>query len=140
MGYEIKTKTTSDSPLDFINSLENEQRKKDSLTLLTLFEEATGEKPKLWSNSIVGYGSYDYVSKSGCKGTWMRTGFSPRKSNMTIYIMTGFNAYEEELKKLGKFKHTVSCLNVNKLDDIDLIVLKKIIKADMKEMKKRYPK
>ena len=143
MGYEAKTKASKKDALQFIQGIENKRRKEDASLLLKIFAEITKEKPILWSsgigNGIIGYGKYDYVSKSGCKGTWMKTGFSPRKSNLVVYIMTGFKKYEELIKKLGKHKTSVSCLYLNKLDDIDLEILKQLIAKDYQLMCEKYP-
>jgi hypothetical protein len=96
-------------------------------------------EPKMWGPSIIGFGKYHYKSeRSSQEGDWPLTGFSPRKAGLSIYIMSGFKAYQKELKELGKFKHSVSCLYVNKLEDISLSVLKKMIKKDIEVMKKRY--
>ncbi len=136
---ELKTKKNKGSVSKFVNSVQNEQRRKDAKELLKIFKDATGLKPSLWGTSIIGYGSYHYKSeRSTQEGDWPLTGFSPRKANMTVYIMTGFKKYKGDLKKLGKFKTSVSCLYFNKLSDIDTKILKKIIKADLKEMKKRH--
>ena len=143
MGYEAKTRASKKDILKFIENIENRRKKEDSLLLLKNFAEITKEKPILWSsgigNGIIGYGKYNYVSKSGCKGSWMKTGFSPRKSNLVIYIMTGFKKYEEITKKLGKYKTSVSCLYLNKLADVDLEILKQLIAKDYQLMCKKYP-
>jgi len=137
---EIKTKVTQKSITAFIKSVENVERKKDSLALLKLFKEATGFTPKLWGTSIIGYGSYHYESqKSTQKGDWPLTGFSPRKQNLTIYIMPGFKEHGELMEKLGKFKTSVSCLYIKRLSDVDTKVLVTFIKCSVKDMKKRYP-
>lgn len=136
---EIKTKVTKQSVSTFIKNVENIEHQKDSKQLLKMFKDATGYAPKLWGNSIIGYGSYHYEStKSTQKGDWPLTGFSPRKQNMTIYIMPGFKEYGDLLKKLGKYKHTGSCLYIKRLSEIDTKVLTTLIKRSVKEMKKRY--
>lgn len=143
MAYEAKTKISKQNPLLFIQKLENENRKKEALVLLDIFANITKEKPVLWSSGIgagiIGYGSYSYVSKSNCRGTWMKTGFALRKSNLVIYIMTGFQKYSHLTKKLGKYKTGVSCLYLNKLADVDLQVLKEIIAKDYSLMCEKYP-
>ena len=125
---ELKTKPTDDDVLAFLNSIEHEQRKKDCLTLLPLFEALTGEPPKLWGKTVVGFGSYHYKYKTGREGDWYATGFSPRKQNLTIYIMPGFDRYDALMSQLGKFKTGVSCLYVKKLADINLDVLNTLVK------------
>ena len=136
---ELKTKENDQDVMAFIESLENQSRKNDCLTLLPIMEEITGEKAKMWGGSIIGFGNYHYKYKSGREGDWMVTGFSPRKANFTIYIMPGFSKYQKILDKLGKHKTSVSCLYVKKLEDIDLKLLKKLIDESVKDMKKLYP-
>jgi hypothetical protein len=134
---EIKTKVNKKSPRTFIAKVKNEQRKKDALALLKIFKKATGLTPKMWGDSIIGYGSYHYKSeRSSQEGDWPLTGFSPRKRNMSIYIMPGFGKYKSLLKKIGKYKNSVSCLYINKLSDIDTKILEAIIKDSVKEMKR----
>lgn len=136
---ELKTKKTKASVGDFLSSVKDERRREDGRRLLGIFKEVTGMKPAMWGTSIIGFGSYHYESeRSAQKGDWPLTGFSPRKANLTIYIMPGFKTYGALLKKLGKHKKSVSCLYVNKLSDIDVPTLKKIIKESVKDMKKRH--
>lgn len=133
---ELKTKKNEASVTDFIESVADEAKKQDSFKLLEIFKEATGDEPKMWGASIVGYGSYHYKSsRSTQEGDWPLTGFSPRKQSITIYIMPGFDKYKKELAQLGKYKTSVSCLYIKKLADVDLDVLKKIITDSAKVMK-----
>ncbi|MBD3328820.1 DUF1801 domain-containing protein [Candidatus Peregrinibacteria bacterium] len=137
---ELKTKENNKNVVTFINELDDETKKSDSKKLLKIFEETTGYKPKMWGASIIGYGSYHYKSeRSSQEGDWPLTGFSPRKANISIYIMPGFKKYEKLLTKLGKHKtSTGSCLYIKKLDDIDEAILKKIIDQSVKDMKNKY--
>jgi hypothetical protein len=137
---ELKTKKNKTSVTQFIKTVDDTVKRKDCNELLKIFKETTGEKPAMWGASIVGFGSYYYKSeRSSQKGNWFLTGFSPRKQNISIYIMAGFVEYKDLLKKLGKFKVSGgSCLYVKKLSDIDVSILKKLIKESVKEMKKRY--
>lgn len=136
---QIKTKKTSKSVQAFIGRLENEQKRRDSLALLDLFQKTTRQKPALWGGSIIGFGQFHYKSdRSAQEGDWPLTGFSPRKQNISIYIMPGFDKLGPWLKKLGKHKTSVSCLYINKLDDVDLDILKTIISQGYTAMKKRY--
>lgn len=136
---ELKTKATKASVSAFLKAVEPEERRKDALALRTLFEEVTGEKPVLWGTSIVGFGSYHYKSKrSSQEGDWPLTGFSPRKQNLTLYIMPGFTEYGELMEKLGTYTTGASCLYAKRLSDIDTTVLKKLIKRSVADMKKRY--
>lgn len=136
---ELKTKVSNASVGAFIKSVEDSQKQKDCRALLTIFKEATREKPKLWGDSIIGFGSYHYESKrSAQKGDWPLTGFSPRKQNLTLYIMPGFKLYGDLMEKLGTYKTSVSCLYIKKLTDIDVAVLSKLIKRSVVDMKKQY--
>lgn len=136
---ELKTKVTKTSVASFLKTIEEKEKREDSQILLRLFTEITGEKAKLWGTSIVGFGSYHYEStRSKQKGDWPLIGFSPRKANLTIYIMPGFKEYGEILKDLGKYKTSVGCLYIKRLSDIDISVLKKLIKRSYSDMKKKY--
>ncbi|TQV73690.1 DUF1801 domain-containing protein [Aliikangiella marina] len=125
---ELKTRKNNTSVTSFLNSVENEKRRKDAKQILKMMKDITGEKAVMWGTSMVGFGSYDYKYASGREGTWMRIGFSPRKANTTLYIMNGFSQYNELLSQLGKYKTGKSCLYINKLEDVDIEVLKKMIK------------
>ncbi len=128
----IKTKPTAASVEDFINNIKSEQKRKDSFVLLEMFKKASGEDPVLWSNSIIGFGNKRYKSPtSGREVDWMKTGFSPRATNLTVYLITGIQENAGALKKLGKHKLGGGCLYINKLDDIDLKVLKQIINTSL---------
>ena len=135
---ELKTKPTRKSVKKFIDGVENARRKADALVLLELFEEVTGKPAVIWGESIVGFGRYKYHYPSGQKGIWPVTGFSPRKQNLSIYIMPGFSQYQPLLDKLGKHKHSVSCLYINKLADVDLSILRELIVASVAEMESLY--
>ncbi len=124
----IKTKPTSASVEDFINSVQHEQKRKDSFVLLELMNKLTGEKPILWSNSIIGFGIKRYKSPAtGREVDWLRIGFSPRKANISLYIGVGVKEHAAALKKLGKHKTSGGCLYINKLEDIDIKILKSMI-------------
>ncbi|MDP2671202.1 MAG: DUF1801 domain-containing protein [bacterium] len=134
---ELKTKVNDASVRDFLNAVPEEIKRKDSFKLLEIFEEVTGERPKMWGPSIVGFGQYHYKSeRSAQEGDWPLTGFSPRKQNLTLYIMLGLDD-PNLLAKLGKHKTSKGCLYINKLSDVDGSVLKKIIEHNLQEMKKR---
>ncbi len=131
---EIKTKKNNASVEDFINSLPNERRREDAKKLLAIYNEVLGIEPSMWGTSIIGYGSYHYKSeRSRQEGDWPLAGFSARKQSMTLYIMCGLNNYERLLSKLGKYKVTVSCLYINKLEDVNLDVLKELIKVSYED-------
>lgn len=136
---ENKTQPTATLVTEFIQQLDNPKRQTDALILLNLFNDVTGWEPVMWGSSIVGYGEYTYTLANGKQGIFMRTGFSPRKQNMTLYIMAGFNQKQHLVEKLGKHKTGKSCLYVNKLEDVDLNIVEELIKADLAIMKERYP-
>ncbi|HVT00751.1 MAG TPA: DUF1801 domain-containing protein [Patescibacteria group bacterium] len=140
---ELKTKVTTQDPKDFLNTIEPEEKRKDALKLLEMFENITGEKAVMWGGSIVGFGKYHYKSKkSSQEGDWMLVGFSPRKANLTLYIMHGNNESEALLKKLGKHKTSGGmggCLYINKLSDVDLDTLTKLVEKSYQFMKNNNP-
>lgn len=135
---ELKTGKNNGSVNKFLESVENIQRKKDALKVLNLMKKVTGEEPKMWGSSIIGFGQYHYKYDSGREGDWFKTGVSPRKQNLSIYIMAGFDKYSQLLTKLGKFKTGKSCLYINKLEDVDIKILEKLILESLKYMTKKY--
>jgi len=135
---ELKTNETKLSVTKFIGKVEDDQKCQDSQAILKLMKQVTKEEPKMWGGSMVGFGSYHYKYDSGREGDWFLTGFSPRKQNLTIYIMPGFDKYDSLMKKLGKHKTGKSCLYISKLEDVDTKVLKELIKQSFQYMKKKY--
>ena len=133
---ELKTKVTDASVVEFLNTFKDDPRRQDCFTILELMRNATGSKPKMWGSSIIGFGNYHYVYDSGREGDWFLTGFSPRKQNLTLYVMGGFAQYDTLLKKLGKYKTGKSCLYINKLQDIDLPALRKLIGQSVKHARR----
>ena len=131
---ELKTKENDASVTSFLNGVENKTRRTDSFTLLEIMHEITGESPKMWGESIIGFGTYHYVYASGREGDWMRVGFSPRKQALTLYLSYGFTGKEELISKLGKFKTGKGCLYLKKLEDVDLATLKELIQISFEEM------
>lgn len=127
----LKTQPNDGNVLDFINSVESEQKKKDSLRVLEIMQEITGAEPQMWGGSIVGFGRYSYTYASGKKGEWFVAGFSPRKQSLTLYIMSGFKRHGELLAKLGKHSTGRSCLYIKKLTDIDEEILKELIRESV---------
>lgn len=136
---ENKTKPTSADVRIFIDQIENDRRREDSRILLDLMKQLTGYVPQMWGDSIVGFGRYRYKYDSGRSGEYFLTGFSPRKTSMTIYIMPGFKNYARQLAKLGKHKHSVSCLYVNRIEAIDIDALAEMISDSVERMKSIYP-
>ena len=133
---ELKTKVNDASVEGFLNSVTDEQKREDCFEILKLMKQVTKETPKMWGSSIVGFGSYHYKGASGREGDWLLTGFSPRKQNLTLYITGGFDLYKDLLKKLGKYKTSVGCLYIKKLDDVDKKVLKELVAESVKTAKK----
>jgi nucleoid DNA-binding protein len=131
---ENKTKPTDANVEDFLNAVEHPTRKKDGFELLKIMKAITKEKPVIWGPSIVGFGSYHYKYATGREGDMPRTGFSPQKSRLTVYIMRGLEDYGNLLEKLGKHKIGKSCLYINKLADVDIDVLKEIIMKSLEAL------
>lgn len=134
----LKTRPNEASVADFLNSVENEQKRRDAWCLKEIMEEVSGEQAVMWGPSIVGFGSYHYVYSSGNSGDWMLCGFSPRKQALTIYMMAGNDKFDKDLAKLGKHKIGKSCLYIKKLDDINEELLRKMIRKSIAMIKKRY--
>lgn len=137
---ELKTKLNDGSVEAFIDAVPEETKRTDGFTLLEVYSRITGEPAKMWGSSIIGFGQYHYKSeRSTQEGDWMLTGFSPRKANLTLYFMPGFDAYGDLLAKLGKHKISQGgCLYINKLADVDQKVLEELITASYKDMKRRH--
>ncbi len=133
---DLKTRANDQSVEAFLNQIENEKRRQDCVTLLKLMQEATASEPRMWGDSIIGFGSYHYKYESGREGDWFLAGFSPRKQNLTLYIMSGFERYDELMSKLGKFKTGKSCLYVNRLEDVDLETLRELVQQSVDHMLK----
>ena len=130
---EIKTKQTAASVEDFINSLPDEQKRKDSFAIMEIMKKASGEEPKMWGSSIIGFGNRVYKSpNTGREVEWMHIGFAPRKANLSLHLTIDIKKHADILEKLGKHKTGVGCLYINKLEDIDLKVLKKLIDTSLK--------
>ncbi len=134
---ELKTKQTKRSVEEFLNKIPDAGRREDCFTIAKLMKDITGSEPKMWGRSIVGFGSYHYKYASGREGDWPITGFSPRKQNLTLYIMAGFDGHDDLMKKLGKHSVGKSCLYIKRLSDIHLPTLKKLIRESVNYMQKR---
>ncbi len=133
---ELKTKQTEQSVKSFIGGLSDVQMRDDSMKLVDLMSAITKQPPKMWGNSIVGFGSYTYKYASGRTGEWFLTGFSPRKQNLTLYFMSGFDEMADLLEKLGKHKTGKSCLYIKQLSELHLPTLKKMIRFSAKHAEK----
>jgi hypothetical protein len=127
---ELKTKENDVSVTAFIDAVPEENKRQDSYQLLDLFKRVTGEEPKMWGSSIVGFGKYHYQSeRSTQEGDWPLAAFSPRKQNLTLYFMSGFDTFlADQLAKLGKHKTSKSCLYINRLADVDAGVLEETVR------------
>ena len=136
---ENKTQPSATSASEFIASIEHPTRRADAETMLAVMQRITGWQPRMWGPSIIGFGEYHYKYESGREGDFMRTGFSPRKANLVLYIMPGYADYSDKLARLGKHKIGKSCLYINKLADIDMAVLEEIIEAGLDDMARKYP-
>ena len=132
---ELKTKQTDESVMEFLNGVPDEKKRQDSFAILELMTEVTGSEPRMWGESIVGFGSYHYRYASGREGDWFVTGFSPRKQNLTLYIMAGFDNYDQLLQNLGKHKTGKSCLYIKRLEDVDLDTLRELVSQSVQHMK-----
>ncbi|QYJ06397.1 DUF1801 domain-containing protein [Qipengyuania flava] len=142
---EAKTQVTDVDPADFLAAVEPERKREEAKVLDALFRKVTGEMPRMWGPSIIGYGSYRTTYASGRDVHWMRTGFSPRKAKHSLYLMGGYcdpetgEKHAAMLERLGKHSRGKSCVYVNKLADIDLEVLEEMLRNDWDEMNRRYP-
>ena len=140
---DIKTKSTDVSVADFIAAIAEARRREEAATIDAMHRRVTGLDPKMWGPSIIGYGSYDYVYDSGRSGTMCRAGFSPRKAAMTLYLMGNYCNRQDEadalFARLGKYRTGKSCLYINKLADVDLEVLEKIVALSWDSMNEYYP-
>jgi len=125
---ELKTKPNDRRVEAFLNNVSDPKKRQDSYAVLELMKQVTGEEPVMWGDSIVGFGSYHYSTKSGQEGDWFLTGFSPRAQSLTLYIMSGFDQYDELMSKLGKYKTGKACLYVKKIEDVDTDVLRELVR------------
>lgn len=134
---DVKTKKNDGDVDAFLSGVEDESKRRDCYEVLELMREVTGQQPKMWGGSIVGFGEYTYKYKSGRSGDWPVTGFSPRKQALTLYIMPGFDRYADLMEKLGKHKTGKSCLYIKKLDDIDRSTLRELVDLSVKHVAKK---
>ncbi|PHI19775.1 hypothetical protein CEQ90_11145 [Lewinellaceae bacterium SD302] len=130
-----KTTPTNVSVSDFLATVDNEQKRADAQTIIDLMQEITGESPVMWGPSIIGFGKYHYTYASGREGDWMETGFSPRKSAISLYLMGGIGRQADLLEKLGKYKTGKSCLYIKRLSDVDMDVLRELIATSVKQVR-----
>jgi hypothetical protein len=133
---ELKTKLTDASIADFLNEIKDEEKRTDSFEIVKLMQQVTKQEPKMWGTSIIGFGNVHLTYESGRELDWFVTGFSPRKQKLTLYVLGSFNPHTDLLKKLGKYKTGKGCLYINKLKDVDVKVLKELIKKSVEAAKK----
>ncbi len=136
---ELKTRETDADVGAFLAAIEDDQRRADCEAICAMMREAAGVEPKMWGESIVGFGHYDYRYASGRSGTWMRIGFAPRKRDLTLYIMPGFEASDDLMAQLGKHKTGKSCLYIKRLADVDRAVLRQLVDRALGYMRETYP-
>lgn len=137
---ELKTRPTDASVEDFIAAVDGDERRADCRTLVDLMRRVTGAEPMMWGPSIVGFGTYHYRYASGREGDWMLAGFSPRKRELTVYVMAGFSGADEALARLGKHRSSSgSCLYIKRLSDIDVDVLEELVRSSVEHLRNAYP-
>lgn len=136
---ENKTQPTDATVADFIAAVDHPTRRADAEALDAMFRRITGWAPQMWGPTIIGYGSYHYKYETGREGDFLATGFSPRKANLSIYVMPGYEDFSEELSRLGKHKMGKSCLYINKLADVDMAVLEEIVREGLVRLGQKYP-
>lgn len=133
---ELKTKVNDASVAKFLENIKDERQRKETLILFKMLQDITKEKPKMWGSSIIGFGEYHYLGKSGREGDWYISGISPRKQAMTLYMCCGWDGNTELLAKLGKYSLGMGCMYIKKLDDVNLTVMKQLMKAALRRAKK----
>lgn len=136
----MKTTVNRKSVTSFINAIEDKQRRADCKEIMRLMRRVTGKQPKMWGDSMVGYDRYKYKRANGKEFELFRTGFSPRKTALTLYVMPGYSDYSALLKRLGPHKKGKACLYLKRLSDIDMDVLETLVQAGYDEMNERYPR
>lgn len=134
MNAKLKTQKTGKSVKEFLEGIEETRKRADAFALSEILKQVLKQEPKMWGTSIVGAGDYHYKHESGREGDWFMAGFSPRKQNLTLYLMSGFGHDPDLLARLGKFKTEGSCLHFKTIEDIDTAVLKKLIARGVKRL------
>ncbi len=136
---ELKTQRTKASVDAFLQAVTDEAKRRDCITVAAMMKEITGAEPAMWGDAIVGFGAYHYTYASGRSGDWPLVGFSPRKQNLVLYLMPGFEEQRDLLKRLGKHKTGKACLYINRLSDVDVAVLRELIARSVDAMRRMYP-
>ena len=135
---DLKTRPTGDDPESWLAAVPDERRRADAREVMEMMREATGEEPRMWGGSIIGFGEYHYRYETGREGDWFLTGLSPRKSALTVYIMAGFDRYDELMARLGKHTTGRSCLYIKRLSDVDMDVLRELVERSVAHMRATY--
>ncbi|MDX1683866.1 MAG: DUF1801 domain-containing protein [Saprospiraceae bacterium] len=138
MSRSNKTRPTDADVRQFLGEVDNENRRKDAETVMAIMERITGHKPTMWGPGIIGFDTYHYKYESGREGDFFKVGLSPRKQNLSVYILPGFDRYENLLSQLGKYKTGKSCLYINRLSDVDMDVLEELISESYRFMNEKY--
>ena len=133
-----KTKPTTQSVAQFLDSVSDDKKRKDCKIVLQLMKRVTKKTPRMWGDSLIGFGTYHYKYASGHEGDYFVTGFSPRAQSLTVYIMPGFERFPTLMKKLGKYKTGKSCLYIKTLEDVDIAILEELIRKSVDYMEKKY--
>ena len=137
---ELQTQKTSEDPKNFLSGVENERRRKDAFVLLEMMEDITGAEAVMWGPAIIGFGSYRYQYKSGREMDWFEVGFSPRKANLSLYVVRNTDKFRKLLSQLGKHKTSKACLYINKLADVNEDVLRELISESVRHLRKKAQK
>jgi len=136
---ELKTRPTDADVTAFLDSVPDERKRSDAHTVCALMAEITGAPAKMWGKNIVGFGNYDYTYASGASGSWFEAGFSPRKTALTLYVMSGFSGEDDLMSRLGKHTTGKSCLYIKRLSDVDMAVLRELVERSVATIRERYP-
>jgi len=131
---ELKTQSNDKDPRAYLDTVEPERKREDAHAILDMMQEITGEAPLMYGESIIGFGTYQYTYSNGKPAEWFLVGFAPRKANIVLYIVSGFDQYDDLMSKLGKHKTGKSCLYINKLADVDMDVLRELVKLSSEHM------
>ncbi|MDE0113726.1 MAG: DUF1801 domain-containing protein [Albidovulum sp.] len=135
---KLKTVENDADVDEFLSSVENPKRRRDAMQVAEMMGRVTAEPARMWGDSIIGFGRYRYRRSDQSEHNWMLVGLSPRKTALTVYIMAGFSAYGDLLARLGKHKHSVSCLYISRLDNIDFDVLTELVRRSVDDMREKY--
>ncbi|MEX0409020.1 DUF1801 domain-containing protein [Aquibium sp. LZ166] len=138
MAYTQKTLPTDASVADFVAAIADERRRDEAARIVPILERASGETPRIWGVSMVGFGEYHYKHPGGQQGFWFLTGFAPRKAAMTIYVMPGFEQWPDLMRRLGRFTTSQSCLYLKRLTDVDEAVLEELVRRSVDVMRERH--